>query len=240
MKKIIIPISVLCVGLMFMLGFSGAGQKLEQKQVRYVLEANGIEMDNKYVYFNDIPIEIDMLMYNEDTLKVDIKPEFLSEEKQKYNKIVEIAPDKWSLEQWYEVREVTRLANERVIEVDLNGIDATVTFSQKIYKEEIEEFVENYGMENCYYKAVYTSDDVNSSNRDEFYCYGIGLVIKDSETLKLLENDERVFMVDTFADLYHIGRNQKNQIERNGTNFNNDFIREYGKCLSLAMQSDKN
>ena len=230
-KKFIISACLfLSVVLIFITGFSFVGQK----QIRYVLDKFGVETDDEHFYLGGIPISLNIYEYDSSSNELEINPDAVGDDVQKYLKIHENSPDEWSLEQWYEVRELTRSANTRIINANLNGIKSTITFSQKVSKDDLEEFVSTYGLKNYRYKVVYTTEE-----NAEPYCYGIGLLIKDSETLQLAESDERVFMVDTFVDLFHIGRNQKNEIERNGVEVDKDFANEWGKDLCTALQSKK-
>lgn len=232
MKKILAYTCIfLSIVLIFGTGFSFVGQK----QIRYVMEKFGCETDDEHFYLGGIPISYDIYRYNSSTNELEINSNVVGDDVQEYLKMHETPTYEWNLEQWYEVRELTRSANVRIIEANLNGIKSTITFSQKMSKDDLDEFINTYGMKDYRYKIVNDSQE-----NGELYYYGIGLLIKDSETLKMVEDDERVFMVDTFGDFYHVGRNQSNEIERNGANVDRDYINEWGKELCIVMQCEKN
>ncbi len=230
-KRLIVTFVFLSVILIFVTGFSS----IAQKQIRYILEEIGVETDDEHFYLGGIPISYDIFKYNSDLNELEINSDNIDDDTRKYLKIHENPTDEWSLEQWHEVRELTHSANARIIKANLNGIKSTVTFSQKVSKDELDKFINSYGLKKYRYKAVNCP-----CNDGELYYYGVGLLIKDSRTLEVVEKDERVFMVDTFGDFYHIGRNQSNEIERNGTDVDQDYINEWGKELCIAMQREKN
>ena len=233
-KKLILSITLVVVLLfssMTVFAFTS------QEKVKGILNAMGVQTDDEHFYLYGIPIKQNIYTFDEITNKLTLNKDVLDPDFIEFLELRSKLKSKADLDRF---KQLSIKLNSNMKKYDLKGIFAVITFNEPLTQQEIDELFSSYGQKyttDSEEKYNYKSQRYQYSDENNPLYESVGMLVKDIDSLEKLQNDKRIFVVDTHMDRFHAGRTQKSCFQRNGKGFGSD---DFGNSIASALRRLKN
>lgn len=217
-KKILIGCSAILLAILVTVNIILAVLPMpENKAFIDFAHKNGLQVDGRKVLWCDMWVESGYFTTNEDYYNNMSSYKFYQFYNEKYfsNDIINyyklIGNDPINnSEVLNEAIELNKKINKKIIDADLLEIRCYVYLKESVSVEEAEKIVEKRSHFEEYFN-LYEGDEVSI----------IAMIAWDSEAVKALQEDDRVYFVDTTTDPFHYGYKGKFGSQRFATTSNN-------------------